>query len=192
MHRTYLAGIERSIRNPSLQNLVKLANALGVSIPRLFEGESQLAGSAAFGNPGAKGKTKRRIGPEIWLGPRLSYQLPEASGMAHHSFAARGRNFDPKGAVSGITRPASDGLRVQVPCGGATPQGHDLRDGRNLGLNAIRLTPRRCWPHRRPCGDGSHPPQVGDASCAPCGGAERPPSCGRHAGQPKQTPQNCR
>lgn len=36
MHRTYLAGIERSLRNPSLENLVKLANALGLSLAELF------------------------------------------------------------------------------------------------------------------------------------------------------------
>lgn len=36
MHRTYLAGIERSLRNPSLENLIKLANALGVTLLELF------------------------------------------------------------------------------------------------------------------------------------------------------------
>jgi transcriptional regulator with XRE-family HTH domain len=36
MHRTYLAGIERSLRNPSLENLIKLANALGVTLTELF------------------------------------------------------------------------------------------------------------------------------------------------------------
>jgi transcriptional regulator with XRE-family HTH domain len=36
MHRTYLAGIERSLRNPALENLVKLANALGVTMAELF------------------------------------------------------------------------------------------------------------------------------------------------------------
>ena len=36
MHRTYLAGIERALRNPSLENLVKLANALGVTLAELF------------------------------------------------------------------------------------------------------------------------------------------------------------
>lgn len=36
MHRTYLAGIERSLRNPSLENLVKLANALDVTLGELF------------------------------------------------------------------------------------------------------------------------------------------------------------
>jgi transcriptional regulator with XRE-family HTH domain len=36
MHRTYLAGIERALRNPSLENLVKLPNALGVTLAELF------------------------------------------------------------------------------------------------------------------------------------------------------------
>jgi len=36
MHRTYLAGIERAIRNPALENLVKLANAFDLSLSELF------------------------------------------------------------------------------------------------------------------------------------------------------------
>jgi transcriptional regulator with XRE-family HTH domain len=36
MHRTYLAGIERALRNPSLENLVKLANALDITLAELF------------------------------------------------------------------------------------------------------------------------------------------------------------
>jgi len=50
MHRTYLAGIERSLRNPSLENLVKLANALGVSIAQLLEAST---------SPVAKSSLKR-------------------------------------------------------------------------------------------------------------------------------------
>ena len=45
MHRTYLAGIERALRNPSLENLVKLANALDITVAELFSttphGEAQ-------------------------------------------------------------------------------------------------------------------------------------------------------
>lgn len=37
MHRTYLAGIERALRNPSLENLLKIANALGVTLAELFK-----------------------------------------------------------------------------------------------------------------------------------------------------------
>jgi transcriptional regulator with XRE-family HTH domain len=36
MHRTYLAGIERGLRNPSLRNLTKIARALGVTMAELF------------------------------------------------------------------------------------------------------------------------------------------------------------
>jgi transcriptional regulator with XRE-family HTH domain len=42
MHRTYLAGIERALRNPSLENLVKLANALGLSLSELFIREGRV------------------------------------------------------------------------------------------------------------------------------------------------------
>jgi len=36
MHRTYMWGIERGVRNPSLRHLVCIADALGVSISELF------------------------------------------------------------------------------------------------------------------------------------------------------------
>jgi transcriptional regulator with XRE-family HTH domain len=37
MQRSYLADLERGHRNPSVRTLVKLANALGVSVPEMFE-----------------------------------------------------------------------------------------------------------------------------------------------------------
>lgn len=36
LHQTYISDIERGGRNPSLENVEKLANALGISIARLF------------------------------------------------------------------------------------------------------------------------------------------------------------
>ncbi len=38
IHRTYLSDIERGGRNPSLINIGRLAKALKVSLPALFEG----------------------------------------------------------------------------------------------------------------------------------------------------------
>ena len=38
LHRTYVADIERGVRNVSLRNIQKLARALGVSISDLFAG----------------------------------------------------------------------------------------------------------------------------------------------------------
>lgn len=35
---TYVGGIERGRRNPSLMVLVRIAKALGVSLPKLLEG----------------------------------------------------------------------------------------------------------------------------------------------------------
>jgi len=36
VHRTYLGGIERGERNPSLKNIKSIADALGVSLSDLF------------------------------------------------------------------------------------------------------------------------------------------------------------
>ena len=36
MHRTYLGGIERGERNPSLKNVAAIAKALGVTLSQLF------------------------------------------------------------------------------------------------------------------------------------------------------------
>ena len=36
IHVTYLSGVERGVRNPSLKNLRKLAGAFGVGVGELF------------------------------------------------------------------------------------------------------------------------------------------------------------
>lgn len=36
MHRTYMWGIERGVRNPSLRHLTNIAEALGVTLAALF------------------------------------------------------------------------------------------------------------------------------------------------------------
>ena len=36
LHRTYISSIERGTRNPSLENIKKLADALDISIANLF------------------------------------------------------------------------------------------------------------------------------------------------------------
>ena len=37
LHRTYIGGIERGERNPSLKNIHAIAKALGVSLKDLFD-----------------------------------------------------------------------------------------------------------------------------------------------------------
>ena len=59
MHRTYLAGIERSLRNPSLENLIKLANGLGVSLSELFTFSETLPATRAHPVGSAKNKHRR-------------------------------------------------------------------------------------------------------------------------------------
>jgi len=59
MHRTYLAGIERSLRNPALENLVKLANALGVTMAELF----------SPGMPQAEASERQQTGGKIKRAP---------------------------------------------------------------------------------------------------------------------------
>jgi transcriptional regulator with XRE-family HTH domain len=41
LHRTYLGGIERGERNPSLKNIKAIAKALGVSLSELFRFEER-------------------------------------------------------------------------------------------------------------------------------------------------------
>ena len=36
IHRTYLGGVERGERNPSLKNIAAIAKALGVNLSQLF------------------------------------------------------------------------------------------------------------------------------------------------------------
>jgi len=38
LHRTYVGSVERSERNISIDNIEKLAKALGVSVPDLVKG----------------------------------------------------------------------------------------------------------------------------------------------------------
>lgn len=37
LHRTYIAGVERGTRNPSLKSIAKIANGLGMPVSALFQ-----------------------------------------------------------------------------------------------------------------------------------------------------------
>jgi len=43
LHRTYVGGIERGERNPSLANIIRIADALGVSPSELMAESERLA-----------------------------------------------------------------------------------------------------------------------------------------------------
>lgn len=45
LDRTYVSGIERGVRNPSLTNILKIAAALDVSAADLFACTQEIAGS---------------------------------------------------------------------------------------------------------------------------------------------------
>ena len=42
LHRTYISGVERGVRNPTLTVIVEIANALGVKPGVLFEKGARL------------------------------------------------------------------------------------------------------------------------------------------------------
>ena len=44
VHRTYMGGIERGERNPSLKNIAAIADGLGVSLSELFSFSSSRGG----------------------------------------------------------------------------------------------------------------------------------------------------
>ena len=41
LHRTYIGGIERGERNPSLENILKISKALNISLSELFRGVNE-------------------------------------------------------------------------------------------------------------------------------------------------------
>ena len=45
MHVTYISGIERGLRNPSLRNIRAIAKAMGVNTAELFSFESECSSS---------------------------------------------------------------------------------------------------------------------------------------------------
>ena len=45
LHRTYVGGIERGERNPSLANIIRIAEALGVPASELMAESERLAGA---------------------------------------------------------------------------------------------------------------------------------------------------
>lgn len=56
IHVTYLSGIERGVRNPSLTSICALAAGLGVSVSQLFDFDAQAM------EPGERAVPRRRRG----------------------------------------------------------------------------------------------------------------------------------
>lgn len=63
LHRTYVSDLERGARNPSLESVEKLARALELSVPKLFE---RRTGDAIFNlfSRAQKRRDSRRGGEE--------------------------------------------------------------------------------------------------------------------------------
>lgn len=61
LHRTYLAGIERGIRNPSLKSIARIAKGLGLSASALFQRmEAMARGVEMFVEAGSPENLTRR------------------------------------------------------------------------------------------------------------------------------------
>ena len=61
LDRTYISGIERGVRNPSLKNIVKIAQALGVTPAKLLHDAQsyvlvRLGGRKKLGKADSQGK----------------------------------------------------------------------------------------------------------------------------------------
>ena len=61
LDRTYISGIERGVRNPSLKNIVKIAQALGVTPAKLLHDAEEhvlvrRGGRMKLGRAGSQGK----------------------------------------------------------------------------------------------------------------------------------------
>jgi len=54
LHPTYISSIERGVRNVSLENISKLALALEISVPALFESQTEAVPKSKNGNGHAK------------------------------------------------------------------------------------------------------------------------------------------
>jgi transcriptional regulator with XRE-family HTH domain len=59
LHRNYVGGLERGERNPSLEALIDLTSALGVSPSALLVRAEELLSPGGNGRPGADGPTHR-------------------------------------------------------------------------------------------------------------------------------------
>lgn len=57
LHRTYVAGVERGIRNPSLKSIVKIAGGLDLAMSDLFR---RMEASHHTGKPSVKTRKRNR------------------------------------------------------------------------------------------------------------------------------------
>lgn len=62
VHRTYLGGVERGERNPSLRNIARIAAGLGVAAAELFltEGRARAGGQISEARGSFKPATRQR------------------------------------------------------------------------------------------------------------------------------------
>jgi transcriptional regulator with XRE-family HTH domain len=50
LHRTYVAGVERGIRNPSLKSIARIAEGLGMTVSVLFQRMERMRRGRADGS----------------------------------------------------------------------------------------------------------------------------------------------
>lgn len=76
MDRTYLSGIERGVRNPSLANILRIAASLDVTPVELFAYAQHQLLTAKDGRKEGSGEARRAQRPS----PRRTAPSPRAAG----------------------------------------------------------------------------------------------------------------
>lgn len=122
LHRTYISDVERGARNPSLESIAKLAQALGISLPVLFERATNLSAGEGLveillveDDPGDVELTMRAFKKARIRNPiQIARDGVEALDFvfARGSFAHRREDHSPKVILLDLNLPRISGLEV--------------------------------------------------------------------------------
>lgn len=164
LHRTYISDVERGARNPSLESVEKLAQALELSVPTLFQqatvgnGSKQLVEILlAEGNPRDEQLTRRAFEQMRIANPlRVVRDGDEALDFvfATGRYAHRAEIERPQLILLDLNLPKKNGLEVlrelktnkrtqQIPvvCLTASNRGRDINECRRLRADGYIVKP---------------------------------------------------